>query len=100
MTSSAQEPIRIRIKAVPGASRDGVAGLLGDRLKVRISAAPEGGKANKAICEFIAKALDIKPAQVDVYKGHTNPEKTVQIVGCSLDTLSHAFDIDATTICF
>ncbi|PCI10432.1 YggU family protein [bacterium] len=98
MASNPQEPILIRIKAVPGASRDAIAGLLGDRLKIRISAAPEDGKANKAICKLLAKALDIKPAQIEIYKGHTNPEKTVKLVGCSLEHISRALDIDAAVI--
>jgi len=92
------ESILIRVKAVPGASRDSIAGLLGDRLKVRVSAAPEGGKANKAICKLIAKSLDLKAAQVDIHAGHTNPEKTIQINGCSIEQIGTAFDLDATMI--
>ena len=41
--------VLIWIKAVPGASRNQITGIVGDRLKVRTSAPPEGGKANKAI---------------------------------------------------
>lgn len=71
----------LRIKAVPGASRDQVAGVMhhpdGPRLKVRVSAPPEGGKANKAICKLLARELGCKPADVEVTAGHTNPEKTV-----------------------
>ena len=69
------------MKAVPGASRDGVAGRLGDRLKVRIAAPPEGGKANKAICALLAAELGLKPADVEVVQGHTRAEKTVRAVG-------------------
>lgn len=71
----------LRIKAVPGASRDAVAGMLGERLKVRVSAPPEGGKANKAICALIARELGLKPAQVEVAAGHANPEKTLHLHG-------------------
>ncbi len=69
----------IRVKAVPGASRDQIAGVLGDRLKVKVAAPPEGGKANKAICALIAKALGVKTAQVEIVSGATNPEKIVRI---------------------
>jgi len=91
-------PVLIRIKAVPGASRDSIAGILGDRLKVRTSAAPEGGKANKAICKLIAKQLGIKPAMVQVHAGHTNPEKTVQIAGCPIEAISTKLGIDARLV--
>jgi uncharacterized protein len=75
--------VRVWVKAVPGASRDQVAGLLGERLKVRVSAPAEGGRANKAICKVIAKALQIKTKQVTIESGQTNPEKIVRIDGAS-----------------
>ncbi len=87
-------PIRIRIKAVPGASRDAIAGVLGDRLKVRTSAPPEGGKANKAICALLARTLKLKAAQVRVLKGHTNPEKTIEIEGCTREALASKAGLD------
>lgn len=77
----------LRIKAVPGASRDAVAGMLGDRLKIRVSAPPEGGKANKAIVALLARELGLKPAQVEIVAGHTNPEKTVRLTGADPEKL-------------
>ncbi len=77
--------VRIWIKAVPGASCDEIAGVIGDRLKVRISAAPEAGKANKAICKLIAKATKVKANQVSIESGQTNPEKIVRITGNEVD---------------
>jgi uncharacterized protein (TIGR00251 family) len=74
-------PVEIRVKAVPGASRDGVAGMLGDRVKVRVSAPPEGGKANRAVEAVIAAALGVKASQVAVAAGRTRAEKTVRVVG-------------------
>ena len=76
--------VLIRVKVVPGASRDAVAGTLGDRLKVRVSAPPEGGRANKAVCAVIARALDVKPKQVSIEAGRSNPEKTVRVEGCDV----------------
>lgn len=69
------------IKAVPGARADAIVGPLGDRLKIRISAPPEGGKANKAICGLIARALGVRPGAVTVIRGTTSPEKTIRISG-------------------
>jgi len=75
------EDVLIRVKAVPGASRDELAGTVGDRLKVRVSAAPEGGKANKAICRVVAEALGVRPRRVSVEYGHASPEKTLRVAG-------------------
>jgi len=69
----------VRVKAVPGAKRSEISGVLGGRLKIRVSAPPEGGKANRAICELIAKALTMKKTQVSVQSGHGSPEKVIRI---------------------
>ncbi len=68
----------VRIKAVPGARRDEIVGRLGDRLKVRVSAPPEGGKANAAICSLLASALGLKARDVEITSGRTSPEKTAR----------------------
>ena len=56
-----------------------IAGLIGDRLKVRISAAAEAGKANKSICTLLARSLGVKSRQVVIDSGQTNPEKIARI---------------------
>ena len=71
----------IRVKAVPGARADTIAGLLGDRLKVRVSAPPEGGRANAAIERLVAKALEVKAGAVEVQSGFTSPEKVLLVRG-------------------
>ena len=83
--------IRILIKAVPGAKKDEIVGRLGDRLKVRVSAPPEGGKANAAICELIAAALGVKARDVRVVGGQSRAEKTVEIDGVEAAALESLF---------
>lgn len=77
--------VRLRIKAVPGARRNQIVGPLGDRLKVRVAAPPEGGKANRAICSLLGDALGIKPRAIRVIAGHANPQKTVCVQGIAPD---------------
>jgi uncharacterized protein len=76
------------IKAVPGASRDQIAGVLGDRLKIRISAAPEAGKANKAICELLARHIGRKAKDISIESGQTNAEKIARIRSAAIDDLA------------
>ena len=83
--------ILINIKAIPGAKRNEISGVLGEgeqaRLKIRISAPPEDGKANKAICKLIAKAMGVKPREVSVVVGPANPEKTLRIESVDAERL-------------
>lgn len=85
--------VTIRVKAVPGAKREQVAGVLGDRLKIKVSAPPEGGKANAAICALIAKRLGVKLDAVSVVRGMTNPEKVVRVEGVSVEGVRGAFGV-------
>jgi hypothetical protein len=79
------DDLLLRIKAVPGASRDQVAGQLGNRLKIRISAPPEGGKANAAIIRLLATALGVKRADITLVSGASNAEKVFRITGARTD---------------
>ena len=71
----------VNVKVVPGASRDRVAGRYGDGIKVQVSAPPEGGRANDAVVAVIAAALGVRPQQVRVVRGHSQPRKVVEIDG-------------------
>ena len=79
----ANHDLLLSVKAVPGASRDAIAGELGGRLKIRVAAPPEGGKANEAICALVARDLGLKARQVTVEVGHGNPEKVLRVTGWS-----------------
>ena len=81
LMSESDEVVIIRLKVVPGAKRDQIAGVLGDRLKVRVHAPPEGGKANAAICAVLARALGLKRRDVEIVSGQTSPEKVAKVVG-------------------
>ncbi len=76
--------INIRVKVVPGASRTRIAGILGDRLKVVVAAPPEDGKANRQLCDHMARMLGLPRRGVRVTSGRAQPMKTLEVVGLSL----------------
>jgi len=77
----------IQIKVVPGSSRDELVGWLGDALKVKVSAPPEKGKANKSIIALISKSLGISKNQISIVSGTTSALKTLAITGLSKSEL-------------
>ncbi len=77
--------IQISVKVVPGASRDRIAGLMGDALKVQVAAPPEKGKANAAVAALLAKALNVSPKNVTIIRGQTSPRKTVLVTGITIE---------------
>lgn len=78
----------VAVKAVPGASRDRIAGLYGDALKVQVSALPEGGKANARICAVLAAALGVPVRDVTVVQGAGNPRKVIAVRGLDARTVA------------
>jgi uncharacterized protein (TIGR00251 family) len=77
--------LELRVKVVPGASRDALAGALGDRLKLRVAAPPEAGKANRAVCALVAGRLGVAERSVSVAAGASSPEKTLLLAGLAAD---------------
>ena len=75
--------VQLAVRAQPKASRDRVVGPHGAALKVAVTAAPTGGKANKAIEKVIAKAFGVRVSAVTVVAGHTSRDKAVHIDGLS-----------------
>ena len=80
-----EEGTIVPVKAVPGSSRDRVVGVLGDRLKIAASAAPEKGKANAAIARTLAKALGVDPRSISLAAGATSPRKGFLVAGLTAD---------------
>jgi uncharacterized protein len=87
------EGVEITVKVVPGASRDRIMGLLGDALKIQVSAPPERGRANAAVTELLADALCLSVRSVSVITGTTSPRKVVLARGCSVDQATEKLGI-------
>jgi len=71
----------IALKVSAGASRDRILGEHAGALKVSVSAPPEKGKANKAVCALIAKTLGVAKSHVSIISGETSRDKQVLIRG-------------------
>jgi uncharacterized protein (TIGR00251 family) len=88
--NSDDSTVSFAVKAVPGASRDAIVGLLGDALKIKVAAPPEDGKANKAIRALLAKTLSLPIPQVTIETGQSRPQKRVAISGLTSQQIQSA----------
>ncbi len=70
-----------RVRVQPGASKNEIVGVEQDALKIRISAPPVEGKANKALVQFLAEQLAVKRSQVEILNGHATRRKTIHVIG-------------------
>ena len=73
----------IRIKLLPKSSRNQVVGREGDHFKVKVTAPPIEGRANKALIDLLAKKLSIPKRHIEIISGKSSRFKSVRIDGLS-----------------
>ena len=82
-------------KIIPGSSgRTRISGLYNGMLKIKVSAAPEKGKANQNLVKFLADKLEVKKNDITIISGQTNPVKQIRITGISTDNLLRKLNLD------
>jgi uncharacterized protein (TIGR00251 family) len=82
------------VKVVPASSRTTVGGILGGKLKVKVSAPAEKGKANQSLVEFLAGRLVVKKKDISIISGQTNPVKQVMVFGLSPKKLLEKLEME------
>lgn len=68
-----------KITVQPRGSRNEIAGLQGDAMKIRLTAPPVEGAANKMCVEFLAKSLKVRKSVVEIICGRTSRSKKVLV---------------------
>ncbi|WP_461247280.1 DUF167 domain-containing protein [Treponema sp. R6D11] len=71
--------IRLEIKAVPGASKTELAGIKDGRLRIRLAADPEDGKANAELLNFLSKTLDCLKRDLRFLSGEKSRLKAIAL---------------------
>lgn len=69
----------LNIRVQPRAANDAFAEVLDDRIKVRITAPPIDGKANKHLIGFLAKTFKTAKSNISITTGETGRNKQLQI---------------------
>jgi len=86
------DSIRFSVKVVSRSSKTAIAGILGGILKVKLAAAPEKGRANQSLIEFLADTFGIRKNAIKITSGLTSPVKTIEITGVSKEILLDKLD--------
>ena len=77
--------VAVAVKVQPKSRRPGLHGAApsadGDRLRIGVTEAAEGGRANRAACATLAGALGLPQSAVQVAAGTTSREKTLHVAG-------------------
>ncbi|MFH1985217.1 MAG: DUF167 domain-containing protein [Pseudomonadota bacterium] len=77
MIEHADGGLLFTVTVQPRASKNAVAGRHGDTLKIRLTAPPVDGAANKACIAFLAKQLGVAKSALEIVSGHTSRTKRI-----------------------
>jgi uncharacterized protein (TIGR00251 family) len=80
----------IAVRVQPGARRDEFVDIRDGVLIARVKAPALEGRANRALCQLIARRVGVKAARVKVVRGERSREKLVRVEGIDLATLTAA----------
>lgn len=91
--AAAPDGVRVAVRLTPKASRDSVDGLKptaagGVELAVKVTAAPEKGKANAALIRLLAKQWRVAAGDIELVAGETDRHKTLKVRGAAGDLLA------------
>ena len=73
--------MRVRLRVSPGSGRAEIVGRHGDAWKVRVTAAPEDGRANDAVIRLMADTLSLPLSAVSIVSGHGARDKIIELTG-------------------
>jgi uncharacterized protein (TIGR00251 family) len=72
--------VDFRVKVIPKSSKTELAGYLSDGTwKIKVAAAPEKGKANRALIEFLAEHLGLSKSRIRITSGETSQLKRIRV---------------------
>lgn len=70
-----KEGVVLAVHVQPGARREGAGPLHGDRLRLRVNAPPDAGRANARVVELVADLFGLRRADVQILTGATSRRK-------------------------
>ena len=84
----------IAVRAQPGARRDEFVGVRGGVLVVRVRAPALEGRANRALCQLVARRLGVRASRVSVVRGQRSRDKLIRIEGIDPGALRATLGLD------
>lgn len=74
----------LRLWVTPRAARTGADNIREDRLGLKVQAPPEAGKANQAVCKWVARTFGLRPSQVRLLRGAKSRRKDILLEGLGI----------------
>lgn len=87
-----QGGLYLSVTAVPNADRTKIVEEYNGTLKIKIAAAPEKGKANKELEDFLGDLLGLASYEVNIVQGQSSNRKLVKIIYSDLEKVQEVLE--------
>ena len=88
----------LAVRVIPRARKDEIVEILDDgTVKIRLTAPPVGGKANKALVSFLSRVIMVQRSQVEILRGEKNRNKLISIQDINNETVRARIKIRIST---
>lgn len=84
-------PIKLKVKVTPKASKNKIGKIQDGHLKIYVTAAPEKGRANYAVINLLAEALNIPGYDIEITSGKTSRTKELTIENITQEDLDKLY---------
>jgi len=93
MVRATAQGAQFALRVQPRASRNAVVGLMGDAVKLALTAPPVDGKANAAVVEYLAELLRVSKSSVTIVSGETGRNKLIAVRGVTAEQVRKALNL-------
>ncbi len=90
IVQQSESGVTFKVRVQPKASRNQVDGYSADRLRLRVTAPPQDGKANAAVISLLAETLGVPKSRLRVIRGHGSREKLVEVTALTTEDVERA----------
>ncbi|MDH5696292.1 MAG: DUF167 domain-containing protein [Dehalococcoidia bacterium] len=86
--SISKRQAKISLRVYPSAARNEVVDFTDGVFRVKVSAPPVKGKANRELLAFLSQTLGVGKSSLTIIKGHTSRNKVIAVDGLSQEEVT------------
>ena len=86
--TSQKDRVLLAVKLHPRASADAIGEIMGNELRIRVTAPPVDAAANEALLRLLAKTLDCPRGKIQLVRGNTSRHKCVKLFGFTVEQVA------------
>lgn len=85
--------VTFNVKVVPGSSKNEITGVQDGAIKVKITAAPDKGRANKELIDFLSGVFNVRKTAITLIKGEKSRLKSLKITGITKSDIEKHMEV-------